>query len=69
MEIKSQFDNLGAFTILQMVKNLPPVQETRFDLWVRKIPERRKWQLTPSFLPGESHGQRSLLCPSPWGRK
>ena len=27
------------------------------------------WQLTPVFLPGESHGQRSLAGPSPWGRK
>ena len=26
---------------------------------VRKIPWRRKWQLTPVFLPGKSHGQRS----------
>ena len=32
----------------------------RFDPWVRKIPWRRKWQPTPVFLPGESHGQRSL---------
>ena len=32
----------------------------RFDPWVRKIPWRRKWQLTPVFLPGESHGKRSL---------
>ena len=32
-----------------------------FDPWVRKIPWRRKWQLTPVFLPGESHGQRSLV--------
>uniref|UniRef100_A0AC11E4J5 Uncharacterized protein n=1 Tax=Ovis aries TaxID=9940 RepID=A0AC11E4J5_SHEEP len=28
------------------------------DIWVRKIPWRRKWQSTPGFLPGESHGQR-----------
>ena len=33
----------------------------RFDPWVRKIPWRRKWQPTPVFLPGESHGQRSLV--------
>ena len=32
-----------------------------FDPWVRKIPWRRAWQPTPVFLPGESHGQRSLL--------
>ena len=32
-----------------------------FDPWVRKILWRRKWQPTPVFLPGESHGQRSLV--------
>ena len=32
----------------------------RFHPWVRKIPWRRKWQPTLVFLPGESHGQRSL---------
>ena len=40
-----------------------------FDLWVRKIPWRRKWQPTPVLLPGKSHGQRSLVGYSPWGRK
>ena len=39
------------------------------DPWVRKITWRRKWQPTPVFLPGESHGQRSLAGYSPWGRK
>ena len=32
----------------------------RIDPWVWKIPWRRAWQPTPLFLPGESHGQRSL---------
>jgi len=41
----------------------------RFDPWVRKIPWRRKWQPTPVFLPGESHGQRSLVGYSPRGHK
>ena len=40
-----------------------------FDPWVRKIPWRRKWQSTPVFLPGESHGWRSLVGYSPQGRK
>ena len=31
----------------------------RFDPWVGKVPWRRKWQPTPIFLPGKSHGQRS----------
>ena len=30
---------------------------------------RKKWQPTPVFLPGESHGRRSLVGYSPWGRK
>ena len=30
---------------------------------------RRTWQPTPVFLPGESHGQRSLAGCSPWGHK
>ena len=30
------------------------------DPWVGKIPWRRAWQPAPVFLPGESHGQRSL---------
>ena len=33
----------------------------RFDPWVGKITWRRAWQSTPVFLPGESHGQRSLV--------
>ena len=40
-----------------------------FDPWVGKIPWRRKWQPTPVFLPGESHGRRSLVSYSPQGCK
>ena len=40
-----------------------------FYPWVRKIPWKRKWQPSPVFLPGESHGQRSLVSCSPWGPK
>ena len=38
-----------------------------FNPWVRKIPWRRKWQPTPVFLPGKSHGQRNLAGYSPQG--
>ena len=41
----------------------------RFVPWVRKILWRRKWQPTPVLLPGKSHGWRSLVGYSPWGRK
>ena len=37
--------------------------------WVEMIPWRRKWQPTPAFLPGKSHGQRSLVGYSPWDHK
>ena len=49
-----------------MVKNLPAMWRSRFNPWVGKIPWRRNWQPTPVFLPGESHGQRSLEGYSPW---
>ena len=52
-----------------MVKNPPAMQKTWFDPWVGKIPWRRAWQPTPVFLPGETHGQRSLVGYSPWGHK
>ena len=45
------------------------MQETRVQSWVRKIPWERKWQSTLTFLPGESHGQRSLGGYSPWSHK
>ena len=40
-----------------------------FHPWVRKILWRRKWQPTPVLLPGKSHGRRSPVGYSPWGRK
>ena len=39
------------------------------DPWVSKIPQRGAWQPIPGFLPGLSHGQRSLARYSPWGCK
>ena len=49
------------------MKNPPAnVANSGFDTCVRKIPWRRKWQHTPVFLPGKSHGQRSLVSYSPW---
>ena len=55
--------------IAQSVKNLPAMQRPGFGSWVGKIPWRRKWQPTPVFLPGESHGQKSLAGYSLWGCK
>ena len=44
-------------------------RKCEFDPWVGKIPWKRKWQPTPVFLPGKSHGQGSLMGSSPWGCK
>ena len=55
--------------VAQRLKRLPPMRETWVDPWVGKIPWGRKWQSTPVFLPGESHGRRSLVDYSPGGRK
>ena len=41
----------------------------RFHPRVRKTPWRRAWQPPPVFLPGESHGQRSLVDYGLWGHK
>ena len=55
-----------------MVRNTPANAGDIEDLGL--IPgsgrsSRRAWQPTPIFLPGESHGQKSLASPSPWGCK
>ena len=59
----------GASLIAQTVKNLPSMRET----WVRSLgqedPWRREWLSTPSYFPGKSHGQRSLVGYRPWGHK
>ena len=61
-----------------VVKNLPASAEDAgeeedaedwFNPWFRKFPWRRAWQPILVFLPGESHGQRSLVGYSPWSHK
>ena len=55
--------------VAQTVKNLPAVQA----IWVLSLsledPWGREWLYTPVFLPGEFHGQRSLVGYSPCGHK
>ena len=62
-----------ASQVLLVVKS-PPTSAVRlkkcgFDPWVGKIPWRRVWQPTAVFLPGESHGQGSLVGSSPRGNE
>ena len=58
-----------AFLEAQMIKNPPAMQKTWVQSLGWKIPWRRAWRLTPVFLPGKSHRQRSLVGYSPWGRQ
>ena len=45
------------------------LRRSRCNPGVGKISCRRKWQPTPVFFPGESHGERSLVSYSPWGHR
>ena len=51
-----------------MVKNLQ-WRRPEFDPWVGRIHWRREWLHALVLLPGEFHGQRSLMGYSPWGHK
>ena len=53
----------------QTVKNLPAVQETGVPFPGWEDPLEKGWLPTPVFLPGEFHGQRSLVGYSPWGHR
>ena len=39
----------------------------RFLVAASIVGGRRQWHPTPVLLPGKSHGQRRLVCCSPWG--
>ena len=58
-----------ASLVAQTRKNLPAVQKTQVRSLGWEDPLEKEWLPTPVFLPGESHGQRSLEGYSPWGRK
>ena len=60
---------IRASQVAQMVKNLPAMQEN----WVQPLgwedPLEKDMATHSVFLPGEFHGQRSLVGYSPWGHK
>ena len=55
--------------VAQTVKNLPTMRETQVQSLGWKDPLEKGMVPTPVFLPGEFHGQRSLLSYGPWGLK
>ena len=60
---------LGASLIAKSIKTLPALQETGVRFLGQEDPLEKEMQPTPVFLPGKSHGQRSLVGYSPWGCK
>ena len=58
-----------ASVVVQMVKNLPANAEVVVSSLGWEDPRRSECLLTPIFLPGELHGQRSLAGYSLWGCK
>ena len=58
-----------ALVVKSATANAGDTKRLGFDPWVGKIPWQREWHPTPVFLPGESHGQRSLVNYGPWGHK
>ena len=58
------------FPASSVVKNLPAnAGDADSILGSERFPWRKKWQPTPVFVPGKSHGQSSLAGYSPWGHK
>ena len=71
-ERKTNHEQVGLLELCWWLTGEEPACQRRKDefvYWVGKIPWRRAWQPTPVFLPGESHGQRSLAGYSPQGRR
>ena len=60
LEVKTEIWAKGGFPGGSDGKERLQCRRPGFSPWVRKIPWRRKWQPTPVFSPGQSHGQRGL---------
>ena len=60
---------IAGFPSGSVVESACNCERRGFSPWVGKISWRGKWQPTSMFLPGNSHGQRSLVGYSPWGGK
>ena len=59
----------GASLVAQRVKPACNAGDLGSIPGSERSPGERKWQPTPVLLPGNSHGQRSLLDYSPWDHK
>ena len=66
--VNTLYTHIQASLVAQTMKNLPAMQETQVQLWVRKSPWEREWLPTPVFLPGESHIFMLLISWDLWVR-
>ena len=61
---------MGPYQVAEVVKNPPANARHRQEMQIWYLGKenlwRRKWQPMPVFLPGKSHGQRSLMGYCPW---
>ena len=58
-----------ASLVAQMVKSPPAMQETWVQSLSQEDPLEKEWHPASVLLPGEFHGQRSLVGYSPKGHK
>ena len=61
--------HVSASLVAQVVKNLPVIRETHIQSLGQKDPLEKEMATHSIFLPGEFHGQRSLVDYSPWSCK
>ena len=66
--VRSSFSHLfkGLPLWLRWLRICQQCKRPEFDSWVRKISWSTEWLPNPVLLPGEAHGQRSLVGYSPW---
>ena len=64
---------MGSFSsthsLLHLNHSISHFQKHSFEFITSPLRWRRKWHPTPVLLPGKSHGRRSLVGCSPWGRE
>ena len=63
------YSTCWGFPVTQWLRTHLSMQEAHVQSQGQEDPWKRKWQPTPVFLTGKSHGPRNLVVSSPWGCK
>ena len=67
MKVKEESEKVGLKLNIQKMKIMASGSIISWE--IDGETQRRQWQPTQALLPGKSHGRRSLVGCSPWGRK